>query len=92
MAKSTEWDTTSLAITEADSTRRRPHVEANDLASREDLGVELERLATGPLDQPFAADAVGKAEVVLDLRALTGLPPPGARRSTSTVRRPSDAA
>ena len=48
-------------------------LEADDRSGGQQLGAEAERLPPGPVGQLIAGHAVGKAEVVLDPRALAGL-------------------
>jgi hypothetical protein len=80
-----------LAAVAEPHTRAEPRdLQRDDVAGGEHLGAELRGLPAGPVGELGAGHAVGEAEVVLDPRALPGLPA-GGLRSTSTVRRPSDA-
>ena len=57
--------------------RRAVDLEPDHVARGEHLGAELHRLPPGPLGELRAGHAVGEAEVVLDPRALPGLPAGG---------------
>ena len=61
-------------VGEADRARGAVALQRDDVAGGDQFGAELGGLATGPLGELGARDAVGKAEVVLDARALPGLP------------------
>src|SRR5439155_12365795 len=52
----------------------RGHLRAHAFAREQDLGAELDRLLARALGELRAADAGGKTEIVLDLRARRGLP------------------
>ena len=65
------------AVGEAHRPGRPVDLEPDDVAGGEQLGAELDRLPPGPVGELGAGDAVGEAEVVLDPRALPGLPAGG---------------
>ena len=65
--------------------------DAGDFERREELGAEPLRLRQGAARQLAAADAGRKPEIVLDPRAACPPVRPGACRSSSSVRSPSDA-
>ena len=78
------------AVVEANGSRRRPHVEADDVAGGEDLGAELVGLPAGSVGELGAGHAVGETEVVLDARALPRLPsrrPPLDQHRAQALRR-----
>jgi hypothetical protein len=64
----------ATAVGETDDACRAARLHGVHLSGADHLGAELERLAAGALRQLSAGDAVGEAEVVLDARALAGLP------------------
>ncbi len=65
------------AVAEADHPRGTAGLQPDDLAGGERLGTELVRLPAGPLGQLRPGYAVREAQVVLDPRALPGLPAAG---------------
>ena len=62
------------AVAELHDAGRAARLQADDVAGGEHLGAELRGLAAGPVGELGAGHAVGEAEVVLDPRALPGLP------------------
>ena len=62
------------AVREPYDARGAVHLQARHLARGEDLRAEPRRLPPRPLGELGARDAVGEAQVVLDARALPGLP------------------
>ncbi len=62
------------AVDEPDHAGGAVHLDGADVAGADHLGAELHRLAARALGELRPGDAVGEAQVVLDARALTGLP------------------
>jgi hypothetical protein len=62
------------AVVEADRPHRSPALEADDVAREQHLGAEAAGLGDGPVREVGAGQALREAEVVLDRRALAGLP------------------
>ena len=67
------------SVGEHDGTGRAPLVDADDLAHGHHLGAEAPRLGRRPAGEIGAREADREAEVVLDPRALPGLPARGLR-------------
>ena len=74
MARMTACASMEAAVRERDPARRAADLQAGHLPGGQHLGAELGRLPPGPVGQLRAGHPVREAQVVLDPRALPGLP------------------